>query len=60
MDDQKALSAQAIGMWGDASLMDRIGDTLAIAGLLIALIFIGGPVDKDRLRTLRHHHRAHN
>ena len=29
MDDQKELSAQAIGMWGDASLMDRIGDTLA-------------------------------
>ena len=29
MEEQKALSAQAIGMWGDASLMDRIGDTLA-------------------------------
>ena len=40
--------------------MDRIGDTLAIAGPLVALIFIGGPVDKDRRRTLRHHHRAHN
>ena len=33
---------------------------LAIAGMLVALIFIGGPVDKDRLRNLRHHHRAHN
>ena len=29
VEEHKALSAQAIGMWGDASLMDRIDDTLA-------------------------------
>lgn len=32
---------------------------LAVCGLVVAALFVGGPVDKERLRSLRHHHRAH-
>lgn len=32
---------------------------LAVCGFLVALFFIGGPVDKERLRSMMHHHRAH-
>jgi MFS family permease len=32
---------------------------LAVGGLAIAVLFVGGTVDPERLRTLRHHHRAH-
>ena len=37
-----------------------VNGSLAVAGLVIAALFIGGPVDGSRLRSLRHHHRAHN
>ena len=36
-----------------------VNGSLAVIGVVIALIFIGGPIDKQRLRNLRHHHRAH-
>ena len=29
------------------------------ATFAVALFFIGGPVDPERLRDRRHHHRAH-
>jgi EmrB/QacA subfamily drug resistance transporter len=32
---------------------------LAVAGLIVALVFVGGGVDLARLRDLRFHHRAH-
>jgi len=32
---------------------------LAVAGLIVAVLFVGGSVDTTRLRELRHHHRAH-
>jgi EmrB/QacA subfamily drug resistance transporter len=32
---------------------------LAVCGVAVAVLFVGGSVDKERLRTLRHHHRAH-
>jgi hypothetical protein len=32
---------------------------LAVCGMVIAILFVGGSVDKERLRALRHHHRAH-
>ena len=32
---------------------------LAVCGLVVAILFVGGRVDTERLRTLRHHHRAH-
>ena len=36
-----------------------VNGSLAVIGVVIALMFIGGPIDKKRLRELRHHHRAH-
>ena len=41
---------------GNAFLVDAI---LAVCGLLVAALFVGGSVDLERLRELRHHHRAH-
>ncbi len=32
---------------------------LAVGGLLVALLFVGGQVDRERLRSIMHHHRAH-
>jgi EmrB/QacA subfamily drug resistance transporter len=32
---------------------------VAAVGLVIAVLFIGGKVDKERLRSLIHHHRGH-
>jgi EmrB/QacA subfamily drug resistance transporter len=32
---------------------------LAIGSAAVAVLFVGGPVDVERLRELRHHHRAH-
>ena len=37
----------------------RVDAILAVCGLLIAAFFVGGTVDLERLRGLRHHHRAH-
>ncbi len=48
-----------------ASLTDGIGiafkvdAALAVAGLLVVVFFIGGKVDRERLSSLMHHHRAH-
>lgn len=39
-----------------AFLVDGV---LALGGLVIALLFIGGKVDLKQLRDLRHHHRGH-
>jgi len=36
-----------------------VNGSLAVVGVVIALLFIGGPIDTKRLRELRHHHRAH-
>jgi MFS family permease len=32
---------------------------LAVCGVVVAILFVGGRVDKDRLRMMHHHHRAH-
>lgn len=32
---------------------------LAVASAAVAILFVGGAVDMERLRELRHHHRAH-
>jgi hypothetical protein len=32
---------------------------LAIASAAVAILFVGGTMDVERLRDLRHHHRAH-
>jgi hypothetical protein len=39
-----------------AFLVDSI---LAVLGLVVSVIFVGGTIDPERLRQLRHHHRAH-
>jgi EmrB/QacA subfamily drug resistance transporter len=37
----------------------RFDAVLAVCGLAVSALFVGGPVDLERLRGLRHHHRAH-
>jgi hypothetical protein len=47
------------------NLADGIGNAfvvnglLACAGIVVAVLFIGGKIDRERLKTLWHHHRAH-
>ena len=36
-----------------------VDGSLAIASAAVAALFVGGEVDVERLRELRHHHRAH-
>ncbi|HUU25063.1 MAG TPA: MFS transporter, partial [Methyloceanibacter sp.] len=37
-----------------------VDGAMAACGVVIAVLFVGGSIDKDRLRTAwRHHHRAH-
>jgi EmrB/QacA subfamily drug resistance transporter len=36
-----------------------VNAVLAVCGVVVAVLFVGGSVDKERLRALRHHHRAH-
>lgn len=39
-----------------AFLVDAV---LAVLGLVVSVLFIGGPIDRERLKSLIHHHRAH-
>ncbi|KAB2870449.1 MAG: MFS transporter [Bauldia sp.] len=39
-----------------AFLVDAV---LALCGLAVSILFVGGKVDRERLRGLIHHHRAH-
>jgi EmrB/QacA subfamily drug resistance transporter len=39
-----------------AFLVDAV---LAVGGVVVAILFIGGRVGQERLRTMPHHHRAH-
>jgi hypothetical protein len=32
---------------------------LAVCGLIVSVLFVGGTVEKHRIAALRHHHRAH-
>jgi len=41
---------------GTAFLVDAF---LAICGVLVSVFFVGGTIDRERLRTMMHHHRAH-
>ena len=36
-----------------------VDGTLAIGSAAVAIFFVGGAIDLERLRDLRHHHRAH-
>jgi MFS family permease len=37
----------------------KVNAALAVAGLVVVVLFIGGRVDRERLAGLMHHHRAH-
>jgi hypothetical protein len=32
---------------------------LAVCGVVVAVLFVGGRADRECLRTMQHHHRAH-
>jgi len=36
-----------------------VDGALAVCSALNAVVFVGGAIDRERLRDLRHHHRAH-
>ncbi len=36
-----------------------VDGALAICSAMVAVLFVGGTIDRERLRGLRHHHRAH-
>ena len=36
-----------------------VDGALAIASAVVAILFVGGAIDLERLESLRHHHRAH-
>jgi len=36
-----------------------VDGALAICSAVVAILFVGGAVDPERLRAMRHHHRAH-
>ena len=36
-----------------------VNAVLAVCGVVVAVLFVGGSVDTQRLRMMRHHHRAH-
>ncbi|HYJ68747.1 MAG TPA: MFS transporter [Nocardioidaceae bacterium] len=36
-----------------------VDTALALCGLAVVILFVGGRVDEERIRNLRHHHRAH-
>jgi EmrB/QacA subfamily drug resistance transporter len=36
-----------------------VDGALAVCSAVVAIVAVGGTIDKDRLRALRHHHRAH-
>jgi MFS family permease len=37
----------------------RVNGVLALGGLVVVLLFVGGKFDRERLKGLMHHHRAH-
>ena len=37
-----------------------VDSLLAVCGLAVAVVFVGGKIDKDQLRQLQYHHRAHS
>ncbi len=36
-----------------------VDGALAVGAAIVAIFFVGGKIDVERLRTLQHHHRAH-
>jgi EmrB/QacA subfamily drug resistance transporter len=54
-----AIVATADSLSEGISTAFKVNAALAVVGLVISILFVGGTVDVERLRTLRGHHRAH-
>ncbi len=54
-----ALVVTAASLPEGIAIAFKVNAALAIAGLVVVILFIGGKVDRERLAGLIHHHRAH-
>jgi EmrB/QacA subfamily drug resistance transporter len=54
-----AIVVSASSMPAGIHIAFLVDGVLAIASAAVAILFIGGAVDLERLQALRHHHRAH-
>ena len=54
-----ALVVTAASLTEGIGIAFKVDAALAVVGLVIAVLFIGGKVDPERLRGMMHHHRAH-
>ena len=54
-----AIVVSAANLGDGISTAYLINGFLAVAGLVVVLLFVGGNFDRSRLEGLMHHHRAH-
>jgi MFS family permease len=54
-----AIVVSATSMPAGIHIAFLVDGLLAIASAAVAVFFVGGTIDAERLRALRHHHRAH-
>jgi EmrB/QacA subfamily drug resistance transporter len=54
-----ALVVTASSLTDGISIAFLVDAILAACGFAVSAIFVGGAIDKEQLRLLRHHHRAH-
>lgn len=54
-----ALVVTAASLPEGIAIAFKVNAALAVAGLIVVILFIGGKVDRERLAGLIHHHRAH-
>lgn len=54
-----ALVVTAASLPEGIAIAFKVNAALAIAGLIVVVLFIGGKIDRERLAGLIHHHRAH-
>jgi MFS family permease len=49
----------AVSMPSGIHVAFLVDGALAVCSAMVAIVAVGGTVDRERLRSLRHHHRAH-
>jgi EmrB/QacA subfamily drug resistance transporter len=54
-----ALVVTAASLTDGIDIAFKLDAALAVVGLVVVVLFIGGKVDPERLRGIMHHHRAH-
>jgi EmrB/QacA subfamily drug resistance transporter len=54
-----ALVVTAASLADGIKIAFLVDSVLAVLGLAVSVLFVGGTIDPERLRRLRHHHRAH-